>query len=156
MSKKFRITFQCLGLLFHSDLFLVITVMPLAYVQKDKVVATAACAEAAAEEVVRFVGSIVEARAGDRRLVEAAPRIPPATLENMIIPVRCFTCGKVIGNKYDAYIRLLKMEDKTEGEALDALALKRYCCRRMLLTHVDLIEKLLQYDNFERSARESR
>ena len=33
-----------------------------------------------------------------------------------------------------------------EGEALDALGLKRYCCRRMLLTHVDLIEKLLLYN----------
>ena len=31
------------------------------------------------------------------------------------------------------------------SDALDALQLKRYCCRRMLLTHVDLIEKLLMY-----------
>jgi len=28
-------------------------------------------------------------------------------------------------------------------DALDGLGLKRYCCRRMVLTHVDLIEKLL-------------
>eukprot|EP01132_Coremiostelium_polycephalum_P001133 gene1133-1439_t len=59
----------------------------------------------------------------------------------MIIPVRCFTCGKVIGNKWDAYLSLLQI-DYSEGEALDALNLRRYCCRRMLLTHVDLIEKL--------------
>ena len=32
------------------------------------------------------------------------------------------------------------------SEALDELQLKRYCCRRMVLTHVDLIEKLLQYN----------
>ena len=62
----------------------------------------------------------------------------------MIIPVRCFTCGKVVGNKWDAYISLLLAEYK-EGDALDSLNLRRYCCRRMLLTHVDLIEKLLQY-----------
>ncbi|KAI6191598.1 DNA-directed RNA polymerases I, II, and III subunit RPABC5 [Aphelenchoides bicaudatus] len=62
----------------------------------------------------------------------------------MIIPVRCFTCGKVIGNKWDSYLGLLQT-DNPEGDALDSLNLRRYCCRRMLLSHVDLIEKLLSY-----------
>jgi len=36
------------------------------------------------------------------------------------------------------------------SDALDALGLKRYCCRRMLLSHVDLIEKLLNYAPLEK------
>ncbi|EFC41569.1 predicted protein [Naegleria gruberi] len=62
----------------------------------------------------------------------------------MIIPVRCFTCGKVIGNKWDKYLQLLN------SEALNTLGLKRYCCRRMLLTHVELIEKLLLYNTTDK------
>jgi len=64
--------------------------------------------------------------------------------------VRCFSCGKVVGDKWDEYLRLLE-NGVSEGDALTELGLKRYCCRRMVLTHVDLIEKLLQYNPMERS-----
>jgi len=65
----------------------------------------------------------------------------------MIIPVRCFTCGKVVGNKYENYMMLLAQDEPySESEALNALGLNRYCCRRMLITHVDLIVKLLNYN----------
>ncbi|KAL3093711.1 hypothetical protein niasHS_006273 [Heterodera schachtii] len=67
----------------------------------------------------------------------------------MIIPIRCFTCGKVIGNRWDAYLQSLQ-QGNTEGDALDQLGLRRYCCRRMLLSHVDLIEKLLNYHPLEK------
>lgn len=74
---------------------------------------------------------------------------PSSQICTMIIPIRCFTCGKIVGNKWEAYLRLLQSE-YTEGDALDALGLKRYCCRRMLLSHVDLIEKLLNYAPLEK------
>jgi DNA-directed RNA polymerase I, II, and III subunit RPABC5 len=64
----------------------------------------------------------------------------------MIIPVRCFTCGKVVGNKWNKYLKLLE-EDTEVAIALDLLGMKRYCCRRMLISHVDLIEKLLLYNS---------
>lgn len=72
----------------------------------------------------------------------------------MIIPVRCFTCGKVIGNKWRYFKRKRdEVEDKGAtdkdgfydhrvGELLDELGLKRICCRRHLLTHVDLIDEI--------------
>jgi len=63
----------------------------------------------------------------------------------MIIPVRCFTCGKVVGNKWEKYQELLETNEYDKNEILNILDLKRYCCRRMILTHVELIEKLLNY-----------
>nr|BAS01508.1 RNA polymerase II subunit RPB10 [Lotharella vacuolata] len=62
----------------------------------------------------------------------------------MLIPIRCFSCGKVIAGLWNEYLSLLKI-GFSEGESLDALRLKRYCCRRMLLTHIDVIEKILNY-----------
>ena len=67
----------------------------------------------------------------------------------MIIPVRCFSCGKVIGNLWNKYQEMVQDQEIPEGDALDQLGLKKYCCRRMLLTHVNLIDKVLQYrDSF--------
>jgi len=88
----------------------------------------------------------------------------PATITlthppTMIIPVKCFTCGKVLADKYRYYlaeVRKIKLSrdldvdkviyltaeyiDKTpEGEVMDTLGLTKMCCRRHMLTHVDIV-----------------
>lgn len=69
----------------------------------------------------------------------------------MIIPVRCFTCGQVIADKnhtYDALVRL----GYSEKEALDTIGLTRFCCRRMILTHVDFNDMLLRFNPADAAA----
>jgi len=62
----------------------------------------------------------------------------------MIFPIRCFTCGKCIGNKGNEYFsRVSKGEN--ENDVLNSLNIKRMCCRRMFLTHVNIIDNLLLY-----------
>jgi DNA-directed RNA polymerase subunit N (RpoN/RPB10) len=76
----------------------------------------------------------------------------------MIIPIKCFTCGCVLADKYRYFqeeVRRIKVQkglqvdkvvyltkesmDKTpEGVVLDTLGLKNVCCRRHMLTHVDI------------------
>jgi DNA-directed RNA polymerase I, II, and III subunit RPABC5 len=77
----------------------------------------------------------------------------------MIIPIRCMNCGNVLADKWLAYQNRLKeltgsnsstpfyMDGKTvpdtvEGRALNELGLRRYCCRKHMLTHVDLMDKI--------------
>ena len=62
----------------------------------------------------------------------------------MIIPIRCFTCNKVVGNKWELYQQKQK-EGKSNEQIFKELSLVRYCCKRMLMTHVDLIDKILEY-----------
>lgn len=62
----------------------------------------------------------------------------------MIIPVRCFTCGKVIGGLYEEFLRRVQMGEKPD-EVMNSLGLDRYCCRRVFLTHVELIDELAPY-----------
>lgn len=78
----------------------------------------------------------------------------------MIIPVKCFTCGNVLANKYLYYLNTVTemkqsqgkmntnnaieyltedfMDKSIEGQVLDKLKLTKPCCRRHMLTHVDV------------------
>ncbi|UCE13424.1 MAG: DNA-directed RNA polymerase subunit N [Candidatus Heimdallarchaeota archaeon] len=62
----------------------------------------------------------------------------------MMIPIRCYTCGKVLAHFYDDYIEGLKA-GRDSKELLDSFDLTRYCCRRMLITHVELIDDILTF-----------
>jgi len=62
--------------------------------------------------------------------------------ENMIIPVRCFTCGKVIGSLYQTFVRRVQLGEDPK-QVLDDLGVKRYCCRRMIISHAELIDEII-------------
>lgn len=62
----------------------------------------------------------------------------------MMIPVRCFTCGGVIAHRYDEYARKVK-EGENPEKVLDKMGFKRYCCRRMFLSHVNSIDEVIKY-----------
>jgi DNA-directed RNA polymerase I, II, and III subunit RPABC5 len=81
----------------------------------------------------------------------------------MIIPIKCFSCGMVIADKYRFYVEEVRKkklakagseksinidkvlyltkefhEKTSEGEVLDELGMRKMCCRRHFLTHVDI------------------
>jgi len=84
----------------------------------------------------------------------------------MIIPVRCFGCGKVLADKRDTFLRLSleekhnlevnlvedfeefldltkdEIEKMAGGRALDQLGLIRDCCRTVMLSTIDLLEEI--------------
>jgi DNA-directed RNA polymerase subunit N len=73
----------------------------------------------------------------------------------MIIPVRCFTCGKLIGDQWEEFTRRVKAGENA-GEVLDSLGVKRYCCRRMLLSHVEIIDEVLRFYEEAEKRKEAR
>jgi len=65
----------------------------------------------------------------------------------MIIPIRCWSCGKPVGHLWSEYKeRVEKGEDRKK--VLDSLHLERYCCRATMLGQVDLIETVAQFKKF--------
>ncbi len=61
----------------------------------------------------------------------------------MIIPVRCFSCGKPVGHLWEEFVKLCKT--KKPAVALDELGLKRQCCRALFVGHVDLIDVIAKF-----------
>ena len=62
----------------------------------------------------------------------------------MLVPVRCFTCGNLIADKYDTYQTKLKTGEDPE-KILNELKINRYCCRRMLVTTAETIQQVIPF-----------
>lgn len=77
----------------------------------------------------------------------------------MIIPIRCVTCNKMLADKWTVYVEMIKDPEKTnentisihvddyskkskELVAFEKLGIKRYCCRRHMLSHIELIDDI--------------
>jgi DNA-directed RNA polymerase subunit N len=62
----------------------------------------------------------------------------------MIIPIRCWSCGKPIAQCWEEFEERSK-KGESKKEVLDDLGVERYCCRAMFLGHVDLIDTVAQF-----------
>ena len=62
----------------------------------------------------------------------------------MLVPVRCFTCGRLIADKYEDYQNKIKAGEEPI-KVLDELGMDRSCCRRMLLTSVETIQQVIPF-----------
>lgn len=73
----------------------------------------------------------------------------------MIIPVRCFTCGKLVGDKWEEFAERVNTGEDP-GDVLNSMGIKRYCCRRMLLSHVEVINEVLRFHEVSAKRREAK
>lgn len=62
----------------------------------------------------------------------------------MMVPIRCFSCGTLIADRWDE-CRSLVDGGKTLEEALDIVKISRYCCRRMFISHVELVDDVAPF-----------
>lgn len=69
--------------------------------------------------------------------------------------MRCFTCGKLVGDKWEDFAARVKAGEDA-GKVLDSLGVTRYCCRRMLLSHVEIIDEILKFNEEAEKRKQSR
>jgi DNA-directed RNA polymerase subunit N (RpoN/RPB10) len=62
----------------------------------------------------------------------------------MSLPIRCFTCNKVIGQYEQKFENMLE-QGININTILNSFNLSRYCCRRMFLGHVPVLDKQLSF-----------
>jgi len=62
----------------------------------------------------------------------------------VLVPVRCFTCGNLVADKFDEYQNRVK-SGEDPAKILDSLGIERYCCRRMMLTTLQTIQQVIPF-----------
>jgi len=65
----------------------------------------------------------------------------------MIFPIRCFSCGKPIAQDWEAYVERTGKGEKAD-KVLDSMGHSRYCCRRMFVSHSDIIDEVMKHKRF--------
>lgn len=63
----------------------------------------------------------------------------------MLFPVRCFSCGKVIGQFWEDFKEKTKNRTEKVKVTLDDMGVERYCCRQTFMSHVDLAESSAKF-----------
>ncbi len=63
----------------------------------------------------------------------------------MMMPVRCFSCGAVLADKWEEYDKRVNKDNEKAEKVLDELGVKRYCCRRMFIGNVELIDEFINF-----------
>ena len=62
----------------------------------------------------------------------------------MIIPMRCFSCGKPIAHLWEEYDKRTKTGEKRD-KVMDELGLERYCCRAQMMGHIELVDTIAKF-----------
>lgn len=62
----------------------------------------------------------------------------------MLVPVRCFTCGTLVADKYSEYVSRVK-SGEDPAKMMDSLGINRYCCRRIFVSTVETIDQVIPY-----------
>lgn len=67
-----------------------------------------------------------------------------------MLPVRCFTCNKVIGrfqDSWDQYKQNNKLNKEDYIRFFETHNIQRYCCRKIFITHIDIYEHCTTFEN---------
>lgn len=63
----------------------------------------------------------------------------------MLMPVRCFSCGKVLSHLWHPYQEKMKGGEDSK-KTLDSMGVERFCCRSLFLSNVDLVKEVGGFD----------